>query len=153
MKITFPFVPIEIEITARRRTEPFRFRVRTLLIVVAVVAVIMYLFRPFSAADQRLMALYERIGDHPDPEHPLTSAQVISLIGPPSSMSSPANQCGDYTWIAHFDSPLNHQDFELGLSIDPGTDMVVARGLFKTEYQGLELFCYRIQRLLDSIGL
>ena len=99
------------------------------------------------------MVLYEKIGDHPDPENPLTSAQVISLIGPPSSMSSPANQCGDYTWIAHFDSPLNHQDFELGLSIDPGTDMVVARGLFKTEYQGLELFCYRIQRLLDSIGL
>ena len=101
MKITFPFVPIEIEITARRRTEPFRFRVRTLLIVVAVVAVIMYLFRPFSAADQRLMALYERIGDHPDPEHPLTSAQVISLIGPPSSMSFPPNQSR-----IHLDSAL-----------------------------------------------
>jgi hypothetical protein len=33
MKITVPFIPIELEIAARRRTGPYRIRVRTLLII------------------------------------------------------------------------------------------------------------------------
>ena len=151
MKLTFPLVPIEIEITARRRTEPFRFRVRTLLIIVAVVAVIMYLLRPFSAHDQRLMALYEKIGNHPDPENALTRAEVIRLIGPPTSVAFPANQSAECSWVAHFDSPMNHQQFELNLSYDPSDDMVVAQGLYKTEYQGLDLLLYRLDRLLTRI--
>jgi hypothetical protein len=50
MRISFPVVPIEIEINARRRTEPIRFRVRTLMITVALMAIVVYLLLPLSAA-------------------------------------------------------------------------------------------------------
>jgi hypothetical protein len=152
MKIAIPFLPIEIEITARRRTRPFRIRVRTLLIMVAIVAFTVYLLLPFSAADRDLMARYERIGDN-QPKDGLTKAQVISQIGAPSAASIPTpNMCADYTWVAHFDRPLSHQVFELGLSIDPDTDLVAAWGLDKKEYQGLDLIRFRIGRCLEKIG-
>jgi len=152
MKIRIPVVPIELEITARRRTEPFRFRVRTLLFAVAVMAIIIYLSLPYSPADRRLMAMYERLGNN-EPKPGLTKDQVISQIGQPSSMSRPApNTCIDHIWIAHFDRPMSHQEFELNLAIDPDTDLVAAWGSQKTEYQGLELIWFRMRRLLERIN-
>lgn len=151
MKISFPLVPIELEITARRRTEPFRFRVRTLMIAVAVVATVVYLFRPLSAADQRLMAIYEQLGNT-DPKPYLTKAQVISQIGPPSRSDPPTpNTCTDYTWV-RFETPMSYQNFELNLAIDPDTDRVAAWGLHKTEYQGIQLILFRIDQLINRIG-
>lgn len=151
MKIRIPLVPIELEITVRRRTELFRFRVRTLMITVAVVAVIVYLLLPYSPADRRFMAMYERLGNN-EPKPDLTKDQVISQIGQPSSMGRPApNTCIDYIWVAQFDRPMSHQEFELNLAIDPGTDLVAAWELKKTEYQGLELIWFRMRRLLERI--
>jgi hypothetical protein len=157
MKIRIPLVPIEFEMTARRRTEPIRFRVRTLMIVVALVALVVYLMLPLSAADQRLMDLYEQLGDQqihlatPD----LTKERVISMIGPPSRIGIPTTPktCIDHTWVAHFDRPMSYQEFELNLAIDPDTDLVAAWGLHKTEYQGLELILFRIEQLMRRIGL
>jgi hypothetical protein len=101
MRLTQPFVPIEVEIRARRRTEPLRFRVRTLLIAIAVVGVVICLFLPLSAADRRLMATYEWLGNT-DPERGVTKAQVIREIGPPASWDIPAspNLAASYTWVA-----------------------------------------------------
>jgi hypothetical protein len=132
MKINFPLVPIEFEIEARRRTEPFRFRVRTLMIAVAMAAIVAYLLLPLSAADQRLMAIYEQLGNN-DPKIDLTRAKVISQIGPPSRCNVPTtpNTCTDYIWVAHFDRPMNYQEFELNLAIDPTTDLVAGWGLSK----------------------
>jgi hypothetical protein len=152
MTIRIPFVPIEFEITARRRTGPFRVRVRTLLIAVAVVAVLVYLLLPFSAADRELMARYEQLGND-QPKIDLMKDQVISQIGPPSAVGTPLpNHCLDYTWVAHFDRPLEHRQFTLNLAIDPDNDQVAAWGLSKRECQGLELIWYRIGRLLENIG-
>jgi hypothetical protein len=132
MRIAFPFVPTEFEIKARRRTEPFRFRVRTLMITVAMVAIVVYLRLPLSAADQRLMAIYEQLGNT-NPKIDLTRAKVISQIGPPSRCNVPTtpNTCTDYIWVAHFDRPMNYQEFELNLAIDPTTDLVAGWGLSK----------------------
>jgi hypothetical protein len=157
MKIRIPLVPIEFEITARKRIEPIRFRVRTLMIAVALVALVAYLCMPMSAADQRLMALYEQLGDQqihltkPD----LTKERVIRMIGPPSSIGTPTTPktCIDHTWVAHFDRPMSYQEFKLNLAIDPDTDLVTAWGLDKTEYQGLELILFRITQLMGRIGL
>ena len=100
MKIRIPLVPIEFEITVRRRTEPIRFRVRTLMIVVALVALAVYLLLPLSAADQRLMAMYEQLGDN-QPKAYLTKADVISQIGPPTRIDIPTTpkHCHDYIWV------------------------------------------------------
>lgn len=118
------------------------------MITVAVVATVVYLLMPLSAADQRLMAIYERLGKY-DGTTDLTRAQVISQIGPPSTCDPPTpNVCDGYAWVAHFDTPLSHQVFELRLSIDPGTDQVAAWGLFKKEYHGLELILLRIEHLM-----
>ncbi len=154
MKISFPLIPFEIEITGRRRTQPIRFRVRTLMIAVAIVAAIVYLLLPLSAADQRLMAIYEQLGN-PDPKAELTMAHVVSQIGPPTRCDEPPgpNHCAGYVWVAHFETPMSYQEFELGLSIDPDDDMVVAWGLNKTEYQGLNLIFLRIEQLMSRIGL
>ncbi len=103
MKIRIPLVPIEFEITARKRTEPIRFRVRTLMIVVAVVALVVYLLLPLTAADQRLMAMYEQLGGQqihlakPD----LTKERVIGMIGPPSAIDMPTTPktCINHTWV------------------------------------------------------
>ena len=154
MKIGIPLVPIEFEIIARRRTEPIRFRVRTLMIVVALVAFVVYLLLPLSAADQRLMAIYEQLGDN-QPKANLTKADVISQIGPPSAIDAPTTPktCINHTWVAHFDRPMSYQEFELNLAIDPDTDLVAAWGLYKTEYQGFELILFRIEQLMRRIGL
>jgi hypothetical protein len=150
MTIRIPFVPIELEIIARRRTRPYRVRVRTLMIMVAVVAIIVYLGLPFTAADRQLMARYEQLGKGPS-EDGLTMAQVISQIGRPSSAEIPGpKHCFDYNWEAHFDRPLSHVEYKLGFSIEPGTGEVLAWGpLDKTEYQGLDLVWYRLGRLLE----
>jgi hypothetical protein len=87
MKVLFPLVPVEFEITARKRTQPFRFGVRSLLIAVAAIAIVVYLLLPLSAADQRLMSIYEQLGNT-EPKGDLTRAQVISRIGPPSSIGT-----------------------------------------------------------------
>ncbi len=154
MKISFPLIPFELAITARRRTEPFRFRVRTLMITVAIVAAIVYLLLPLSAADQRLMANYEKLGNT-DPKPDLTMAQVVSQIGPSTRCDVPPspNQCTGYVWVAHFEKPLSYQEFELRLQIDPDTDRVAAWGLFKKEYTGLELILFRIGQLMSQVGL
>jgi hypothetical protein len=111
MKIGFPLLPIEFEIKARRRTEPFRFRVRTLMITVAVTAFVAYRLLPLSAADQRLMAIYERLGNT-DPKPGLTKAEVIRRIGAPSSCKIPTTPRTrtDYTWVARFKRPLSYQE-------------------------------------------
>ncbi len=154
MKISFPLIPFELEIAVRRRTQPIRFRVRTLMIAITIVAAIVYLLLPLSAADQRLMAIYEKLGNT-DPKPDLTMAQVVSQIGPPSSCDSPPapNSCTGYVWVAHFDRPMSYQEFELRLQIDPDTDLVAAWGLFKKECTGLELILFRIGQLLVRIGL
>jgi hypothetical protein len=154
MKINLPLVPIEFEITARRRTEPFRFRVRTLMIVVMITAVVVYLHLPLSPADRRLMAIYDQLGN-PDPKINLTRAQVLDQIGPPSRCNIPTtpNTCTDYIWVAHFERPMSYQEFELNLAIDPTTDQVAAWGLRKKEYEGLDLILFRIEQLIDRIGL
>jgi hypothetical protein len=145
MKISFPLVPIEFEIKARRRAEPIRFRVRTLMITVALMAIVVYLLLPLSAADQRLMASYEQLGSS-NPKSDLTKAKVISQIGPPSRCDVPTkpNTCIDYIWVAHFDRPMCYQEFELNLAIDPNTDSVAAWGLRKKEYKGIELILFRM---------
>ena len=137
MRIIFPLVPSELEISARKRTQPFRFGVRSLMITVAVVAIVVYLLLPLSAADRRLMANYERLGNT-DPKPDLTKAKVIRQIGPPSRCNIPTTPktCTDYVWVARFDRPLSYQEFELNLAIDPDTDLVAAWGLTKKEYEG-----------------
>ena len=154
MKISFPLVPIEFEISVRRRTEPFRFQVRTLMITVAVVAAVVYLLLPLSAADQRLMVIYEQLGNT-DPKIDLTRAKVIKQIGPPSRCNTPTtpNRCTDYTWVACFETPMSYQEFTLNLAIDPDTDLVAAWGLSKKEYTGIELILFRTEQLLRRIGL
>jgi hypothetical protein len=154
MKLALPFVPIEIDITARRRTEPFRCRVRTLLIAIAVVAVALYLFLPLSASDRRLMAIYETLGNT-DVKTGVTRAQVIRDLGPPASQDIPTspNTAPGSTWIANFETALNRQEFRLHLSFDSGSDELIGWGLFKTEYRGLDLWWFRIRRLLARIGL
>ena len=154
MRITFPFVPIELEIKVRRRTEPVRYRVRTLMITTAVIALFVYLLLPLSAADQRLMAVYERLGNT-DPKIDLTRAKVISQIGPPARCNTPTtpNTCTDYVWVANFDRPMSHQEFELNLAIDPTTDLVAAWGLTKKEVEGIDLILYRIGQLMSRLGL
>jgi hypothetical protein len=150
MTIRIPFVPIEFEITARRRTGPFRVRVRTLLLTVALLAVVLYLLLPFSPTDRRLMATYEQLADN-EPKVGLTREQVISRIGPPSSIGPQSpKQCVDYTWVAHFDRPMSHREFALNLAIDPDTDLVAAWGLFKREYQGIDLIWFRLGQLLGN---
>jgi len=157
MRIKIPLVPIEFEITARRRTEPIRFRVRTLMIAVALVALVVYLLLPLSAADQRLMDLYEQLGGQQIHEAKpyLTKEEVISMIGPPSSVDTPTTPktCIDHIWVAQFDRPMSYQEFKLNLAIDPDTDLVAGWGLRKTEYQGLELILFRITQLMGRIGL
>ncbi len=154
MRISFPLVPIEFEINARRRTEPFRFRVRTLMITVAVTALTVYRLLPLSAADQRLMAIYEQLGNT-DPKPGLTKAEVIRRIGPPSSCNIPTTPrtCTDYTWVARLKRPLSYQEFELNLAIDPDTDLVAAWGLNKKQYEGIDLILFRIGQLMRRIGL
>jgi hypothetical protein len=154
VQINFPFIPIELEIKARRRTKPLRFRVRTLMITVAVIATIVYLLLPLSAADQRLMAIYEQFGNN-DPKTDLTKAKVISQIGPPSRCYIPTTPktCTDYTWVAHFERPMSYQEFELNLAIDPDSDLVAGWGLTKREYEGLDLILFRIGQLMSRIGL
>ena len=152
MRIAIPIVPIELEITARRRVTPYRIRVRTLLIIVAAVAVIVYLCLPFSTADRELMARYELLGNN-QPKPDLTKSEVINRIGPPSTTRIPGpNMCVEYTWVAHFDRPLSHQVFELGLQLDPRDEQVAAWKLDKTEYQGLTLILYRVGRLLQRMS-
>ena len=154
MKVTLPLIPIEIDITARRRTEPFRCRIRTLLIAIPVVAILIYLFLPLSAADRRLMAIYETLGNN-DPKIGVTKAHVIRDLGPPASQDippSPNIAPGD-TWIANFETPLEWQEFRLNLSFDSRSDEVIAWGLFKWSYTGLDLWWFRIRRLLARIGL
>jgi len=77
------------------------------------------------------------------------------MIGPPTRVDVPTtpNTCPDYIWVARFETPLSYQEFQLNLAIDPGTDTVVASGLEKTEYQGLQLICFRIEQLMTRIGL
>jgi hypothetical protein len=154
MKLTLPFIPIEIDVTARRRTEPFRCRVRTLLIAIAVVAILFYLFLPLSAADRRLMAIFETLGNN-DPKVGVTKAQVIRDLGPPASQDIPLspNIAPGYTWLANFETPLERQEFRLNLSFDSRSDEVIAWGLFKMSYTGLDLWWFRIRRLLERIGL
>jgi len=154
MRITIPLVPIEFEIIARRRTEPIRFRVRTLMIAVALVAIVVYLLLPLSAADRRLMAIYEELGGTKQ-NFDMTREQVISQIGPPLRVNIPTtpNTCHDYTWVAHFDRPMSYQEFKLNLAIDPDSDLVAGWGLYKTEYQGFELILMRITQLMSRIGL
>ncbi len=155
MVIRIPLIPVEFEIVARRRTEPIPFGVRTLMIMVALAAMVVYLLLPMSAADQRLMADYEQLGDqeiHLKEPH-LTKERVISMIGPPArALPTTPNTCHDYVWIAHFDTPMCYQEFELNLAIDPDTDHVAAWGLNKTEYRGLELILFRITQLLGRAG-
>ena len=154
MKLTLPFVPIEIDITPRRRTQPFRGRIRTLLIAISVVAILIYLFLPLSAADRPLMAIYETLGNN-DPKVGVTKAQVIRDLGPPASQDIPPspNIAPGSTWIAKFETPLERQEFRLNLSFDSRSDQVIAWGLFKTSYTGLDLWRFRIRRLLARIGL
>jgi hypothetical protein len=153
MRIIFPLVPIEFEITARKRTQPFRFGVRSLMIAVAAIAIVVYLLLPLSAADQRLMSIYEQLGNS-EPKANLTSAQVISQIGPPSGIGTRTPKtCTPYTWVVHFDRPASHKEFELNLQIDPDTDLVAAWGLNKKEYEGLDLISFRLAQLLGRVGL
>ena len=154
MRISFPLLPIELEIKARRRTEPFRFRLRTLMITVAVTAFVAYLLLPLSVADQRLMAIYEQLGNT-DPEPGLTKAEVIRRIGPPSScdIRTTSRTCINYTWVARFKRPMSYQEFELNLAIDPDTDLVAAWGLTKKQYEGTDLILFRIGQSMRRIGL
>ena len=154
MRIKFPLVPIEFEIKSWRRTEPLRFRVRTLMIMVAVMAMVAYLLLPLSAADQRLMAIYEHLANS-DPKPKLTKAKVVDQIGPPSRSDVPAtsNTCTVYTWVAHFDRPMSYQEFELSLAVDPHTDLVAGWGLRRKEYQGVALILLRIRQMISRIGL
>jgi hypothetical protein len=154
MKIMIPLLPIEFEITVRRRTEPIRFRVRTLMIAVGLVAFVVYLLLPLSEADRQLMARYEQLGPFTiDYSKDLTRAEINSMIGPPTRVDVRPNTCPDYIWVARFETALSFQEFELGLSIDSNTDTVTASGLNKTEYQGLQLICFRIEQLMRRIGL
>jgi hypothetical protein len=153
MKLTLPLVPIELEISVRRRTAPFRIRVRSLMLIVAIVATIIYVNLPLSAADQRLMATYEQLADTNSKPN-LTMADVVRQIGPPARCDSPPapNSCTGYVWVARFECPASYQEYELGLSIDPHTDLVAGWGLNKTEYQGFELILFRIGRLMARLG-
>jgi hypothetical protein len=152
MRIIFPLVPIEFEISARKRTQPFRFGLRSLMIAVVAIAIVVYLLLPLSEADQRLMSLYEQLGNN-EPKAYLTSAKVIGQIGLPSSIGTPTpKQCTEYTWVAHFDRPASHREFELNLAIDPDTDLVAAWGLNKKVYEGLDLIWFRLAQLLGRVG-
>ena len=153
MRIIFPLVAIEFEIKARKRTQPFRFGVRSLMIAVIPIAIVVYLLLPLSAADQRLMSIYEQLGNN-EPKANLSSTQVISQIGPPSGIGTRTpKQCTPYTWVAQFDRPASHKEFELNLQIDPDTDLVAAWGLNEKEYEGLDLIWFRLARLLGRVGL
>jgi hypothetical protein len=123
------------------------------MIAVVAIAIVIYLLLPLSAADQRLMSVYEQLGNN-EPKANLTSAQVISQIGPPSRIGTRTpKQCTTYTWVAHFDRPASHKEFELNLAIDPDTDLVAAWGLNKKEYEGLDLIFFRLARLVGRAGL
>ena len=121
------------------------------------VALVVYLLLPLSAADQRLMALYEQLGDRQIhlAKADLTKERVIGMIGPPSAIDMPTTPktCINHTWVAHFDRPMSYQVFKLNLAIDPDTDLVAAWGLEKTECQGFELILFRIMQLKDRICL
>ena len=80
MRIIFPLVPTEFEITAQKKTQPFRFGVRSLMIAVAAIAIVVDLLLPLSAADQRRMSIYEQLGNT-EPKGNSTSAHVITQIG------------------------------------------------------------------------
>jgi hypothetical protein len=152
MRIAIPFIPIELELTARRRRDAYRVRLRTLLMIVAGATLMVYFCLPFSTADCVLMARYEWLANN-EPKPDLTKDEVIRQIGPPASVGTPVpNTCVDYTWMAQFDRPFSHQTFELGLSIDPYTSLVAAWRLNKREYQGIELLWYRLGHLLEAIG-
>jgi hypothetical protein len=155
MKIPIPFVRCEIEIVVRRRTEPIRFRVRTLMIATALAALIVYLMLPLSAADRRLMATYEQLGNY-DPNKTVTRTEIISQLGPPSSADIPTTpkQAPGYTWVAEFETPLEYRQFTLNLSFstNDGDGEVIAWGLYKTEFQGIELLWFRIERLIKNLG-
>jgi hypothetical protein len=153
MKIAFPFLRCELEIVLRRRTEPIRIRIRTLMVATAIVAVIVYLLMPLSAADHRLMAVYEQLGNN-DPDKRTTKAQVVSQLGPPASSDIVPNMAPGYTWVAEFETPLQYQQFTLNLSFssDDGDGEVIAWGLFKTDCQWIELMWFRIMRLISKIG-
>jgi hypothetical protein len=157
MLIRFPLLPIEFEFIARRRTGPFRFRVRTLLIATSLAAVITYLFLPLSAADRRLMAIYEYLGSPNFSDERITKKWIIAQIGPPSSAEVPSmpNEAPGYTWVATFEKPLRYQRFELGLSFsgDSDEDFVTAQGLQKEDYQGLELIWFRVMNIVNKLNL
>ena len=118
------------------------------------VAAVVYLLLPLSAADQRLIAIYEQLGNT-DPKIDLTRAKVIRQIGPASRCNIPTtpNTCTDYTWVAYFKTPMSYQEFTLNLAIDPNTDLVAAWGLSKKEYAGIELILFGIEQLMRRIGL
>ena len=153
MKIPIPLIRYEVEITARRRTEPFRVRMKTMMIAVLIAAVVIYALKPLSAADRRLMAIYEQLGSN-DPAKSMTKAQIISQLGPPASADPPSpNTAPGYSWVADFETPLHYQHFELNLSFDADNpdSQVTAWGLNKTECQGLELQWFRIMRLISRV--
>jgi len=155
MTIRIPLLPIEFEFIARRRTEPFRFRVRTLLIATAVTAVITYLLLPLSAADCRLMAIYEHLGNFDFANESMTLKQVIEQIGPPSTTDIPSipNEAPGDTWVASFDTPLQYQQFVLGLSFDSPSGELIACGLERTDYQGLALLWFRLESVFNKVRL
>jgi len=69
------------------------------MIAVAAIAIVVYLLLPLSAADQRLMSIYEQLGNN-EPKANLTTAQVISQIGPPSGIGiRTPKQCTPYTCV------------------------------------------------------
>jgi hypothetical protein len=130
-----------------------RFTVRRLMFAVCATAAITYLLLPLPATDRRMMATYEFLGNN-DPKPDLTRAHVIRQIGPPSGQNTPANSrfADEYTWLERFESPLRCHEYRLELSVDRDSDLVVAWGLFKTEYYGLEAILHRVWRLIARIG-
>ena len=115
---------------------------RWMMIAVAVTAVVICLLLPLllpiSAADRRRMAAYEWLGSNRTTRG-LTKAQVIRLIGPPSSQYIPESpdDARLYTWVAEFESSFEYRKYQLNLQIDRN-DEVVGKGLFWTKSQGLE---------------
>jgi hypothetical protein len=154
VRIPIPLLAVEFDFIARRRTEPFRFRLRTLLIATAVIAAIIYLLLPLSEADRRRMAIYEHLGSN-EPDKNMNKQQIIEQLGPPSSVDPPSkpNVAAGCGWVATFETPLKYQKYELNLSFDDSDDMVIAWGLQKTEYQGLELLWFRLTSILAKIRL
>jgi hypothetical protein len=49
--------------------------------------------------------------------------------------------------------PMSYQGYTLNLCFDTDSEDLIAWGLYKTEYYGLELMWFKVSRLMGYVGL